>query len=107
VSEQNPIGILRTQGVVGAVHSATAPPVIGFPAQSSCVTDYGARFTLATPSLAAAVTQPTDSQKSITGLAVVSVCAFGFRLSLSHVCTSFGLAVILRAGAVVDVTRGI
>jgi len=46
-------------------------------------------------------------QKSITGLAVVSMCAFGFRLGLGHVCTGLGLAVVLRAGAVVDVTCSI
>jgi hypothetical protein len=46
-------------------------------------------------------------QRSITDLAVVSMCTFGFRLGLGHVRTSFSLAIPLRAGAVVDVARGI
>jgi hypothetical protein len=46
-------------------------------------------------------------QRSITGLAVVGMCAFAFRLGLGHVRTSFSLAIVLRAWAVVDVGRGI
>ena len=46
-------------------------------------------------------------QRSITDLAVVSMGAFGFRLGLGHVRTSFSLAIPLRALAVVDIARGI
>ena len=50
---------------------------------------------------------PEKSQRSITDLAVVGMCTFGFGLGLGHVRTSFGLAIPLRAFAVVDVGRGI
>jgi len=47
------------------------------------------------------------SEQSIASLAVISMCAFGFRLGFGHVCTSLSFAVPLGAFAVVDVGRGI
>ncbi len=46
-------------------------------------------------------------RESITSLAMIGMCAFGLRLGLGHVCTSFSLAIPLRAGAMVDVARRI
>lgn len=51
-------------------------------------------------------TQPGQG-RSITRLAVVSMCAFGFRLGFGHVRTSFSFAVPLRACAVADIGCGI
>src|ERR1019366_6649462 len=51
--------------------------------------------------------QSKASGRLITDLAVVSMCAFGFRLGFGHVRTGFSLAIPLRAFAVVDIGRGI
>jgi hypothetical protein len=45
--------------------------------------------------------------KSIARFAVVSMCAFGFRLGFGHIRARFSLAVPPRAFAVVDIGRGI
>src|SRR5579864_5739061 len=45
--------------------------------------------------------------RSVARLAVVRMCAFGFRLGFGHVGTRFSRAVPLRTFAVVDVGRGI
>src|SRR5579872_984105 len=50
---------------------------------------------------------PSRDSGSVARLAVISMCAFGFRLGFGHVGTSFSSAVPLRTFAVVDVGRGI
>ena len=53
------------------------------------------------------VTMLQIHRESLAGRPVISVGAFGFRLGLGHVRASSGLAVVPRAGAVIDIAGGV